>query len=263
MAIVGGMDIHRKQITFDYLDTGSGEVRRGQIAPADRVRLREWLARFAGGGDVAFAVEGCTGWRYVAGELARAGAEVHLAEQADTAAARGRKRRAKTDRGDSRHLRELPESGRIPECWVPPPHVLDCRALLETYHDLRSEHTAWVQRVHAALFRQGAPALPAVRTGQNPNVPDVVAAAAAAHLTWSGQLQVAVAADAIACLDRHLDDLRARIRAEARRMPAARGSRPGCTAPARARREGLRRVGEPAQLRSRAPGNRHPGGRAA
>ena len=58
MAIVGGMDIHRKQITFDYLDTGSGEVRRGQIAPADRVRLREWLARFAGGGDVAFAVEG-------------------------------------------------------------------------------------------------------------------------------------------------------------------------------------------------------------
>ncbi len=36
MAIVGGMDIHRKQITFDYLDTGSGEVSRGQVRPADR-----------------------------------------------------------------------------------------------------------------------------------------------------------------------------------------------------------------------------------
>ena len=48
MPIVGGLDIHRKQITFDYLDTVTGEVRRGQIAPADRAHLRAWLARFAG-----------------------------------------------------------------------------------------------------------------------------------------------------------------------------------------------------------------------
>jgi hypothetical protein len=70
MPIVGGLDIHRKQLTFDYLDTSTGEVKRGQVAPADRVHLRSWLARFAGRGDVAFALEGCTGWRYVAGELA-------------------------------------------------------------------------------------------------------------------------------------------------------------------------------------------------
>ena len=66
MSIVGGLDIHRKQITFDYFDTVTGEVRRGQIAPADREHLRAWLARFAGREDVAFAMEGCTGWRYVA-----------------------------------------------------------------------------------------------------------------------------------------------------------------------------------------------------
>jgi len=48
MPIVGGLDIHRKQITFDYLDTVTGEVH-----PAGR-------------GDVAFALEGCAGWRYVA-----------------------------------------------------------------------------------------------------------------------------------------------------------------------------------------------------
>jgi hypothetical protein len=29
MPIVGGLDIHRKQITFDYLDTVSGQVCRG------------------------------------------------------------------------------------------------------------------------------------------------------------------------------------------------------------------------------------------
>ena len=39
MPIAGGLDIHRKQITFDYLDTETAHVRRGQIAPADR---RTW-----------------------------------------------------------------------------------------------------------------------------------------------------------------------------------------------------------------------------
>src|SRR6516225_4036612 len=107
MPIVGGLDIHRKQITFDYLDTVTGEVRRGQIAPADRAHLRGWLARFAGHDDVAFAVEGCTGWRYVAEELAAAGIGAHLGQPADTAALRGRQRRAKTDKTDARHLRAL------------------------------------------------------------------------------------------------------------------------------------------------------------
>ena len=108
MPIVGGLDIHRKQITFDYLDTETGQVRRGQVSPADRVHLRAWLARFSGRDDVAFAVEGCTGWRYVAEELAAAGVTAHLAEPADTAAARGRKRHAKTD-----PLTELP--GGVPQ----------------------------------------------------------------------------------------------------------------------------------------------------
>jgi hypothetical protein len=115
MPIVGGLDIHRKQITFDYLDTGTGQVRRGQVAPADREHLRAWLARFAGRDDVAFAIEGCTGWRYVAEELAAAGVTAHLAEPADTAFARGRKRHAKTDKTDCRHLRQLLAEGRLPE----------------------------------------------------------------------------------------------------------------------------------------------------
>ena len=31
MAIVAGFDVHRAQITFDALDTETGEVRRGRI----------------------------------------------------------------------------------------------------------------------------------------------------------------------------------------------------------------------------------------
>ena len=156
MPIVGGLDIHRKQITFDYLDTVTGEVQRGQVRPADREHLRAWLARFAGRDDVAFAVEGCAGWRYVAGELAAAGITAHLAEPADTAFARGRKRHAKTDKTDARHLRMLLAEGLLPECWIPPARILECRALLELYNDLRRDRTAWAQRIHAVLFHQGA-----------------------------------------------------------------------------------------------------------
>src|SRR5213080_3204238 len=220
MPIVGGLDIHRKQITFDYLDTVTGEVKRGQIAPADRQHLRAWLARFAGRGDVAFAVEGCAGWRYVAEELAAAGIAAHLGEPADTAALRGRKRHAKTDKTDARHLRTLLAEGRLPECWIPPAQILEYRALLETYHDLRAEHTAWVQRIHAVFFHQGAPALGdgALRTGKDLAA---VRAAAAAHLSPAGQLQVAVALEVLEALDARMHQVRHQLLSAARHLTGA------------------------------------------
>ncbi len=220
MPIVGGFDIHRKQLTFDYLDTATGEVKRGQIAPADRAHLRAWLVRFAGRDDVAFALEGCTGWRYVAEELARAGVAAHVAEPADTAFARGRKRHAKTDKTDSRHLRQLLADGRLPECWIPPSLILECRALLELYHDLRAEHTAWVQRIHAVFFHQGAPALgqAALRTGRDLQA---VRAAAACHLSPAGQLQVDTALEITGALEARLEVVRHRLLDAARHLTGA------------------------------------------
>jgi len=71
-SIAGGLDIHRKQITFDYVDLDTGAVQCGQIAPADREHFRSWLAgRFEHPENVAFAVEACAGWRYVAGNWRR------------------------------------------------------------------------------------------------------------------------------------------------------------------------------------------------
>ena len=60
MSIVGAFDVHRRQLTFDYLDTVT-EVKRGRVAPADREHLRAWLARFTGQDEVQFAVEGPLG----------------------------------------------------------------------------------------------------------------------------------------------------------------------------------------------------------
>jgi transposase len=98
MGMVGGLDVHRAQITFDWVDHDTGEVGRGRVAPATREMFRSWLAQLPTR-EGAFAVEATTGWRFVVEELIRAGFEAHLAEPADTAAARGSKRRAKTDLG--------------------------------------------------------------------------------------------------------------------------------------------------------------------
>ena len=220
MPIVGGLDIHRKQITFDYLDTATGQVRRGQVAPADREHLRGWLARFAGREDAAFAVEGCTGWRYVAEELAAAGITVHLAEPADTAFARGRKRHAKTDKTDCRHLRQLLAEGRLPECWIPPGHILECRALLELYNDLRAEHTAWAQRIHAVLFHQGAPALGEGTLRSEQGVA-ALREAAAAHLSPAGQAQIATALEVTEALEARMHAVRHQLLHAARHLRGA------------------------------------------
>src|SRR5687768_2445616 len=157
MSIVGAFDVHRRQITYDYVEESTERVYRGQI-PGARWALREWLGRFAGRSDCAFAVEGCTGWRYVVEELARAGVQAHLAEPADTAAARGRKRHAKTDRTDSAHMQTLLQTGRLPESWIPPAHVLEVRAVGQLYKDLLDDRDGWLQRIHATLFHHGVPA---------------------------------------------------------------------------------------------------------
>ncbi|MGC9535627.1 hypothetical protein [Streptomyces sp. UG1] len=40
MAIVGGLDVHRRQITFDCADTSTGDVQHGKIVPATREEFR-------------------------------------------------------------------------------------------------------------------------------------------------------------------------------------------------------------------------------
>src|SRR3954454_9004647 len=122
-----GLDQHRAQITADWLDTSTGETGRARVAPAHRAGVRRFVERF-GGCELEVALEATTGWRFVVEELRRVGATVHLAEPAETAARRGNKKRAKNDRADARHLRELVMVGRLPESWIAPEHLLDLRA---------------------------------------------------------------------------------------------------------------------------------------
>jgi transposase len=218
MSIVGGLDVHRRQITFNYVDTDTGEVSTGRICPADRACVRAWLAdRFGGRTDVCLAVEAGTGWRYVAEEITAAGETPVLAEPAQTAHKRGPKRRAKTDRADAKLLRDLLLKQDLPACWIPPRIVLDCRAILETYRDLLEQHEGWLQRVRAVLFHHGVPHLgPANLTTAAGR--DELADATTTHLPATARWQVAVALQQIDQLESQLRPQYRQITRIARRM---------------------------------------------
>ena len=72
-------------------------------------------------------------------------------------------------------------------------------------HDLRREHTAWIQRVHAVLFHQGAPVFHDLsRAG----APQELAALARAHLSPAGQQQVMLCLRMLEATGGELDGLR-------------------------------------------------------
>ena len=77
-AIVAGFGVHRRQNTFDAVDTRTGEPLRGKIESTPAA-VERWVGRFPGR-VVHVAVEACTGWLFVAQALERAGAVAHLAE---------------------------------------------------------------------------------------------------------------------------------------------------------------------------------------
>jgi transposase len=211
MTIVGGLDVQRQQITFDYVDN-NGLVRWGQIRPATRKTLRAWLAGHCPEGDGEFALEGCTGWRYVTEELAAAGVDVHLGDPAEIAMARGRKKRAKTDRADARLLRTLVLEGRFPESWIPPAHVLEIRTLRRLYCTLMDERRAWQQRVHAQLFHQGCPPIRALLSEAGR------AALASVEVSAAGRQYVDTALRRIDELTAEIDPLRTQLVGFARRQ---------------------------------------------
>src|SRR5204862_290224 len=196
MGIVVALDVHRNQITYKALDRETAELRRGRIAPATRAEVRAWLGQFAGC-DVEFALEGTTGWRFVVEEIERAGHRAHLADPAETAAKRGRKRRAKTDNADCDLQLRLLLAGELPESWIPPAHILELRTRVRTRKLLIDQRTAWQQRLQAQLFHQGvAPGLkPRTRAGR--------AALAEADLSPAARELVALAPRTIDTRRRH------------------------------------------------------------
>jgi transposase len=210
-----GFDQHREQITFDALDTATGEVSRGRIRPGDRLGFRRWLGRWEGE-EIEAALEATTGWRFMVEELRAVGAEVHLAEPAETAARRGPKKRAKTDRQDARHLRELLQAGKVPESWIPPEWILELRSMVRLRHRLIDDRGEWQQRIQAQLYHHGVPRRPRLLRGDGREWLEAL------ELPDAARRQIRVALQMIDAVDQQLRPLDQELRALARRQPGCR-----------------------------------------
>ena len=211
-----------------------------RIAPADRAGVRRFAGRFRGQ-ELEVALEATTGWRFVVEELQAVGAQVHLAEPAETAARRGTKKRAKSDRADARHLRELLMVGRLPESWIPPEHLLDLRARV------RLRHTLVDAAPRVAAAHAGGALSPRRPVAQLADRPPIARLAGAARAAGGG---------ARADHDRAGDDRRARrelvpLDQRAARLRAPPARLPGADAPLRDRAADVGH--DPRRARRRAP----------
>ena len=215
MSLVMGMDQHRAQISAEWLDTMTAEVFRARVSPADRAGVRKFLGRFAGE-DLEVALEATTGWRFVVEELERVGAEVHLAEPTETSGLKGKKKRAKTDWADARHLRELLLLGRLPESWIPPAHILDLRGRVRLRHTLSHQRTEWQQRIQAVLYHHGIPQRRDLLTLEKRQW------LARQKLPAGAREQVTIALEVIDALDIQLAPFDVALRAYARKQPGCR-----------------------------------------
>jgi transposase len=211
-AIIAGFDVHLRQITFDRLDSQTGEVTRGRIASAPAA-VEDWVGQFPGR-EVHVAMEACTGWLFVARAVERSGGVPHLAETVETRALRGRKRRAKTDRQDALWLRELLAEGRLPEAWIAPEHVRQWRSRLHLRKALLDERTQWLLRVRSVLYHHGlsagAPAEISSPTGR--------AFLDGLNLPGDARERVLVALGMVDTLEREIGEIERSLRRLARRQ---------------------------------------------
>jgi transposase len=215
LAIVMGLDQHRAQITAEWLDIDSGEISRRRISPADRAGVRRFAARFQRQ-QLDVALEATTGWRLVAEEFRAIGARVHLAEPAETATLRGTRKRAKTDRADARHLRELLMVGRLPESWIAPEHLLELRARVRLRHTLIDQRREWQQRMQAVLYHHGvAPRSWLLGVANRQWLAEL-------QLSPSGRAQIATALALVDAIETRLVPLDEQLRDYARRQPGCR-----------------------------------------
>jgi transposase len=210
-----GLDQHRAQIAAEWIDTMTAEISRARIVPADRAGVRRFLTQFEDTG-LEVALEATTGWRFVVEELERVGAEVHLAEPAEASALKGKKKRAKTDWADARHLRELLLIGRLPESWIAPAHILDLRARVRTRHLLSHQRCEWQQRMQAVLYHHGIPQQRNLLTAQRREW------IAGLTLPAAGRQQLTIALAVIDALDLQLGPFDRELRAWARQQAGCR-----------------------------------------
>ena len=174
MAMVCGLDLHRRQITFDALEVESGEEWRGRIWQPDRDRFRRWLRERRGPSSRA---AGRWRWRWRAapggGTWSR---RSRPPGSRRTWPSRPTPRRPVVASIGPRPTAATPgccgicsRPGSCRRAGSRPRAVLEWRERVRLYVSLVNQRTVWCQRIHAELYQHGV-AVPegAIRTRQDP-----------------------------------------------------------------------------------------------
>ena len=246
MTMVGGFDVHRQQITFDYVDD-DGLVRWGQIRPATRKMLR------AGWASTAPRVTGSSRWRAAPGG-GMWGRSWPPRVWWRIWAIRPRSRGCAGRRSGPRPT--APMRGCCARCcWRAGSRSRGSRRrrwwrsarLGRLYCALMEERRGWQQRIHAQLFHQGCPRSERCcpRPGRE--------ALASAELSAAGRQYVDTALRRIDELSDEIDPLRTAIgelRPSPARVSGAAGATTGsagCARRSSGPRSGMR-AGSPAPI---------------
>src|SRR5215211_1513693 len=200
-----GVAGHVERRAVAHADRAGGPCRRARLrCPFSRRAAR---GRARGDDGVAVRRRGAAGDRRGRASR-RAGG--------DRRAPRDQETRAKSDRADARHLRELLMVGRLPESWIPPEHLLELRARVRLRHTLVDQRREWQQRIQATLYHHGAPPRSWLLGAE------ARAWLAALELPPAAREQIKVS---LALIDAHqaqLAPLDAELRAYAKRQPGCR-----------------------------------------
>ncbi len=154
LAVVVGMDVHRRFSTVTARNAEGKVMWRRRLEHEDRGQLRKVLAGWPRG--IPVILESSFGWEWMCEELEQAGLEPLLASSRRVAAWRDARGMAKSNRTDADLLSELgSQTDRWWQVWLAPREVRDRREWLRYRMSLVRLQTGLKNRIHAILHRHG------------------------------------------------------------------------------------------------------------
>lgn len=149
-----GLDLHRNRTVMVRM-TPAGERLEAVRFPNDAQILAEQIAKAGPAPEVV--LEATYGWYWAVDALQRVDASVHLAHPLGVKGFAYR--RVKNDVRDAADLADLLRMGRLPEAWIAPPAVRNCRELVRHRQKLVHTATSVKAQVHAGLAKCGIPVI--------------------------------------------------------------------------------------------------------
>ena len=104
---------------------------------------------------------------------------------------------------------------RLPECWIPPPDILEARTLSRLRKALVDERREWMQRIQAQLYHQGVMPVTSLGAAGRARLND-------AELSPAGRRVLAVGLRALEHIEAELSTLDRDLAIFARRQPGCR-----------------------------------------